>query len=186
LSSVLTATGPQATYGNAEGRLKRFSGGGDTCRQIRCCHGGGRPLLLPRTGRRRQAPDGAGLGRRVEDRRDLAARDRATGPTTASSAAGTRRTSPFASSVRRLAGAANPLNQPHRFHRRSWLYPTETSSVTGPVSGEGGDVVEVRPVAVAGVHGEGRQGSASQRCEDVEFVALRVGQDRPPGLRRVP
>ena len=28
LSSVLTATGPQAAYGNAEGRLKRFSGGG--------------------------------------------------------------------------------------------------------------------------------------------------------------
>jgi hypothetical protein len=24
LSSVLAATGPQATYGNAEGRLKRF------------------------------------------------------------------------------------------------------------------------------------------------------------------
>src|SRR5258705_11029501 len=47
-----------------------------------------------------KAPDGADLVRRVQDRPDLAARDRATGPTTASSAVGPRRTSPYASSVR--------------------------------------------------------------------------------------
>jgi len=49
----------------------------------------------------------------------------------------------------------------------------------GHTSGEGDDVVEARPVAVAGVHGEGRQGSASARGEDVELVALRVGENRP-------
>jgi hypothetical protein len=32
LSSILNPTGPQATYGNAEGRLKRFSSGGGPCR----------------------------------------------------------------------------------------------------------------------------------------------------------
>jgi len=35
------------------------------------------------------------------------------------------------------------------------------------------------PAAIAGGHGEGRQGSASAPGEDAELVALRVGQDRP-------
>ena len=41
LSSVLTATGPQATYGNAEGRLKRFPTGTSLTRSYSAARRGG-------------------------------------------------------------------------------------------------------------------------------------------------
>lgn len=60
-------------------------------------------------------------------------------------------------------------------------FSDRTSSVLpGPLSGEGDGVVKARPAAVPGVHGEGRQGSASARAVRTQnSLPTGAGEARP-------